>query len=78
MSSGDPFEMEHDWEKETEEIDAQFFFQEMETELKKYLLEQQVEVDSTVGTFELIDNLTNRLQEDFDEIIGDYVEKKLY
>ena len=50
----------------------------METEFKKYLLEQQVEVDSTVGTFELIDNLTNRLQEDFDEIIGDNVEKKLY
>ena len=34
MSSGDPFEMEHDWEKETEEIDAQFFFKKWKLNLK--------------------------------------------
>ena len=36
--------------------------------MRTYLLEQLVEGDSTDGVFDLIDNLTNRLQEDFDEI----------
>ena len=54
-------------------IDTPFLFQEMENELKTFLLEQQVKGDSTDGAFDLIDNLTNRLQEDFDEIIGNNV-----
>ena len=57
-------------------IDTPFLFQEMENELKTFLLEQQLKGDSTDGTFDLIDNLTNRLQEDFDEIIGNNVGKK--
>ena len=57
-------------------IDTPFLFQEMENELKTFLLEQQLKGDSTDGTFDLIDNLTNRLQEDFDEIIGNNVREK--
>ena len=54
MSSGDLFGMELEWEEEKEEIeiDASFFFQEMEKELKEFLLEQQVEGDSTDGAFD--------------------------
>ena len=44
------------------EIDAPFLFQEMERELKEYLLEQQLEDDSTDGPFDFIENLTNRLE----------------
>ena len=44
----------------------------------EFLLEQQVEEDSTDGAFDFLDNLTNRLQEDFDEIIGGDAEKKSF
>ena len=44
--------------------------------MRTYLLKQLVEGDSTDGVFDLIDNLTNRLQEDFDEIIGENNDKK--
>lgn len=47
------------------------FFEEIEGELKEYLLEGELEEDSTDGRFNFIENLTNRVQEDFDEIIGD-------
>ena len=64
-------------EKEDEiEIDAPFPFQEIEKELKEYLLKQQVEGDSTDGAFDFLHNLTIRLQENFDEIIGEDNDKK--
>ena len=44
----------------------------------EFLLEQQVEEDSTDGAFDFLDNLTNRLQEDFDEIIGGDAKKKSF
>ena len=80
MSSGDLFGMELEWEEEKEEIeiDASFFFQEMEKELKEFLLEQQVEGDSKDGAFEFVSNLTNRIQEEFDEIIGQDTDKKSF
>ena len=80
MSSGNLFDMELEWEEEKEEIeiDASFFFQEMEKELKEFLLEQQVEGDSKDGAFEFVSNLTNRIQEEFDEIIGQDTDKKSF
>ena len=80
MSSGNLFDMELEWEEEKKEIeiDASFFFQEMEKELKEFLLEQQVEGDSKDETFEFVDNLTNRIQEEFDEIIGQEIDKKSF
>ena len=50
----------------------------MEKELKEFLLEQQVEGDSKDETFEFVDNLTNRIQEEFDEIIGQEIDKKSF
>ena len=80
MSQTDLFDME--WyiedEKNEIEINALFLFQEIERELKSYLLEEQPEGDSTDGPIQLIENLTNKIQEDFDEIIGNSVEKKSF
>ena len=80
MSSGNLFNMKLEWEEEKEEIEihAPFLFQEMEKELKEFLLEQQVEGDSKDETFEFVDNLTNRIQEEFDEIIGQDINKKSF
>ena len=50
MSLCDLFDMEWGYaEKEEVEIDASFLFEKMERELKEYLLEQELEGDSTDG-----------------------------
>ena len=80
MSQSDIFDMEwgYDYEKKDIEIDAPFLFEEVERELKEYLLEQRLEGDSTDGPFDFIENLTYRLQEDFDEIIAEDNVKKTF
>ena len=78
MSQSDLFDMEwfsEDEKKETQ-IDATFLFQELERELGEYLLDQQLEWDSTDGAISFIENLTNRIQEEFDETIGEDGEEK--
>ena len=78
MSQTDLFDMEWYLEDRNNEIktDAPSLFQEIERELKSCILEEQPEGDSTDGPFQLIENLKNKIQEDFDEISGDSVEKK--
>ena len=80
MSQSDIFDMEwgYDYEKKDIEIDAPFLFEEVERELKEYLLEQRLEGDSTDGPFDFIENLANRLQEDFDKILGEDNVKKSF
>ena len=78
MSQSDLFDMEwflEDEKKETQ-IDATFLFQELERELGEYSLDQQLEWDSTDGAISFIENLTNRIQEEFDETIGEDGEEK--
>lgn len=78
MSQSDLFDMEwflEDEKKETQ-IDATFLFQELERELGEYLLDQQLEWDSTDGAISFIENLKNRIQEEFDETIGEDGEEK--
>lgn len=78
MSQSDLFDMEwflEDEKKETQ-IDATFLFQELERELGEYLLDQQLEWDSTDGAISFIENLTNRIQKEFDETIGEDGEEK--
>ena len=77
MTSMNLFEMEFK-NKEEVESDTPFLFKKMEKELKQYLLEQQVEGDSKYGALDLIKNPTNRLQEDFDVIIGEDNNKKSF
>ena len=74
MTSQCIFEMESD--DQNNKIDTPFLFEKMEEVLKQYLLEQQVKGDSTDGVFDFLENMTNRLQEQFDEIIGEDSDKK--
>lgn len=59
MTSHCLFETELD--DENIKIDA-LLFEEMEEELKEYLLKRQVEGDSTDGVFDVLENLTNILK----------------
>ena len=59
MKSHCLFETELD--DENIKIDA-LLFEEMEEELKEYLLKRQVEGDSTDGVFDVLENLTNILK----------------
>ena len=72
MSKIDLFEME--WEnisqKNELEINSLSLFQEIEKELSESLLEEKGEGDSTDGAFTFIENLTNKLQTEFDETVG--------
>ena len=72
MTSYCLFETELD--DENIKIDA-LLFEEIEEELKEYLLKWQVEGDSADGVFDVLENLTNRLKEGFDEIIGEDSDK---
>ena len=78
MSKIDLFEME--WEnisqKNELEINSLSLFQKIEKELSESLLEEKGEGDSTDGAFTFIENLTNKLQAEFDETIGDDGEKR--
>ena len=80
MSQSDISDMEWvlDEDKKEIEIDVSFLFEEIEREFGEILLEQQLEEDLTDGPFDFIENLTNRLQEDFDEIIGEDTDKKSF
>ena len=78
MSQHELFEME--WGnsnlKNTIEIDATFLFQEIERQLSEYLLDEKGEGDSTDGVFPFIENLTNNLQTEFDESMGEDGQKR--
>ena len=78
MSKIDLFEME--WEnisqKNELEINSLSLFQKIVKELSESLLEEKGEGDSTDGAFTFIENLTNKLQAEFDETIGDDGEKR--
>ena len=80
MSQSDISDMEWvlDEDKKEIEIDVSFLFEEIKREFGEILLEQQLEEDLTDGPFDFIENLTNRLQEDFDEIIGEDTDKKSF
>ena len=77
MASGnDLFSLEQT-EVEKTSIDATRIFEEIHKEIREYLTEE-IDTDSTDGVFDLLENLTNRLQEDFDELIGEDTDKKRF
>ena len=51
-------------------------FQEIEQELSKKLINQGSDGDSTGGPLNLIENLTNNLQTEFEEILGEDADKE--
>ena len=52
-------------------VDATPIFEEIIKELKEYLLEKN-------GVFDFLEALSNRIQEDFDELIGEDTDKKRF
>lgn len=57
-------------------LDTPFIFENIRQRLQEYLLEEQVESDAEDGLFSIIENVTSRLQEDYDKLIGDHTNKK--
>ena len=55
-----------------------FIFDNITNELEEYLLEEQVESDYEDGLFSIAESVTNRLQEDYDELTGDDTNKNRF
>ena len=64
-------------EIEKTSVDATLVFEEIHKERTEYLT-KEIDTDSTDGLLNLLENLTNRLQEDFDELIGEDNNKKRF
>ena len=75
MLLGSLFDMEINWTDDVK-VDTPHTFENIERELKEYLLEHPIEGDSRDGIFDFLDNLMNKVQEDFDEIIGENTDKR--
>ena len=62
---------------ENTSVDATLIFKEIHKEIGEYGT-GQIDTDSIDGVFDFLDNLTNRLQEDFDKLIGEDNGKKRF
>ena len=58
--------------------DATHIFEDINKELEEYLLEKNIDADSTDCVFDFLESLANRVQEDFDGLIGEDTDKMLY
>ena len=56
-------------------VNATQIFEEIHKEIGEYLTEE-IDTDLTDGVFDFLENLTNHLQEGFDELIGEENDKK--
>ena len=59
------------------EVDTTLIFEEISKELEEYLLEKNVNTNWTEGVFDFLELLINRVQEDFDELIGKTLTKNI-
>ena len=80
MSQIDLFDMAWDIndQKNKMEINSLSLFQEIERQLSETLLEEKSEGDLTAEVFSFIENLTNKLQTELDETIGEDSEKRQF
>ena len=80
MSQIDLFDMEWDinGQKNKMEINSLSLFQEIERQLSETLLEEKSEGDLTAEVFSFTENLTNKLQTELDETIGEDSEKRQF
>ena len=76
-SSSNLFELEQ-IEVDNTSVDATGIFEEIHKEIEDYLIGEGNDADSTDGVFDFLENLTNRLQEDFDELIEEDTDKKRF
>ena len=70
MTSQGLFDMEIDEEHK-------IIFESITNELKEFILDE-VEADAEDGFFNIVDDLTNKLQEDYEELIGEDSDKKRF
>ena len=59
-------------------VDAILIFEQINKELEEYLLEKGIDTDSKDIVFDFLKTLSNRVQEDFDELIGEDTDKKRF
>ena len=59
-------------------VDTTPIFGDINKELEEYLLEKSIDTYSTDGVFDFLEALSNRVQEDFDELIGEDTDKKRF
>ena len=57
-------------------LDTSLIFEEINRELEEYLLEKSEDSDSTDEVFVFLKELSNRVQDGFDELIGEDTDKK--
>ena len=67
-----------DDQKNKIKINSLSLFQEIERQLSETLLEGKSEGDSTDGAFSFLENLTNKLQTEFNKTIGEDGEKRQF
>ena len=59
-------------------VDTTLIFEEINKELEGYLLEKSINTEATDGVFDFLETLTNRIQEEFEELIGEDSGKKRF
>ena len=59
-------------------VDTTLIFEEINKELEEHLLEKSTNTDSTDSVFDFLEVLSNRVQEDFNELIGEDTNKKQF
>ena len=59
-------------------VEVTLTFEEINKELEEYLLEKSIDTDSTDGVFDFLETLGNRVQKNFDELIGEDNDKKRF
>ena len=63
---------------ENTSVDATRIFEENHKEIGDYLTGQGNDADSMDDVFDFLENLTSRLQDDFDKLIGEESDKKRF
>ena len=58
------------------EIDNIVIFNEIRKDLEDYLLEQSEDVNSTDGVFEFLSSLSEKIQEEFNKLLGEDNDKR--
>ena len=58
------------------EIDSIVIFNEIRKDLEHYLLEQSEDVNSTDGVFEFLSSLSEKIQEEFNKLLGEDNDKR--
>ena len=60
------------------DIDSTLIFEEIKKEVKDYLLGECGDTDSTDGVFDFLSTLPEKIQEEFDELLDGYTNKKRF